>query len=338
MLSTIKIFVPRHADCELVTIHESPIDGFIDANQGRGVVFVEDAKRADMIVLFEEWSTKFWQYSRELTRSRLISDNLYKVFTVNNDDVGRGHLPGCYVSLTRKNFIPALHRSCCYPYVINEYVSGVACKNRSIRPNILFSFRGNANSHPIRKKIFSSLIKSEKSKIVDIATTFHHHTQKQKRDYVADVLNSKFVLCPRGASPSSYRLFEVMELGRCPVIISDDWVPISGICWQKCAILVPEADIGQVPDILTRNEHRAAELGRRARETWEINFSHSAKFRAMLEMLLQVRKTLLANPVDHVMRWGSWRFSYSNGWTIPQRAVRKVRSPLAKAIRIFASS
>jgi hypothetical protein len=168
----------------------------------------------------------------------------------------------------------------------------------------------------------------KKGKIVEIVTSFHHHSDEQKREYVRDVLDSKFVLCPRGSSPSSYRLFEVMELGRCPVVISDDWIRISGVRWEDCAIFVPETDIDQIPIILEQHEHRAAELGGRAREAWEANFSHLARFRAMLDMLIQIRNGLLSRPVDHRRRWSSWRFYYENGWTVPQRAAKRMQRHL----------
>ena len=315
-----------------MTIHNSSIDKFIHANQKRDVLFVEAASHADIIVLFEEWSTKFWQYAEDLLNSSLIQEHLPKVFTVNNDDLGRGHLPGCYVSLNRRNFAPALHRACGYPYVINKYVSERSRMLQEVEPRHLFSFRGNPASYPLRCKLVRVLDSHKDGKISVVTTPFHRHSNQQKKNYVEDVLRSKFVLCPRGASPSSYRLFEVMELGRCPVIISDDWVPIAGIRWEECSIFIPEAQIERIPDILDENEHRAAELGRRAREVWETNFSEPTFFMKMLDMLLHVREGLLAAPVDHRQRWSSWRFNYANGWTIPQRAVKKMQA-YARRIR-----
>jgi len=82
-----------------------------------------------------------------------------------------------------------------------------------------------------------------------VNTTFHSHSDYEKKAFVDSILDSKFVLCPRGWFPVTYRLFEVMELGRCPVIISDQWVPIQGIPWDECTIQVPEVDVGNIPEI-----------------------------------------------------------------------------------------
>ena len=128
--------------------------------------------------------------------------------------------------------------SCIEPVHIPMFT--IACEHivwpGKAKPEWLFSFRGTDLSHPIRRKLFRYFSTHPRAKMVRNRTQFHSHSVKEKQDYVDDILSSKFVLCPRGWSPSTYRLFEVMELGRCPVIISDDWVPIHGVPWQDCCI------------------------------------------------------------------------------------------------------
>jgi hypothetical protein len=197
-----------------------------------------------------------------------------------------------------------------------------------VEPDYLFSFRGNLESWPLRRKLFKLFQNTAQAKMVSIDTAFHAHSDDQKREYVKDIVHSKFVLCPRGRSPSSYRLFEVMELGRCPVIISDDWVEIDGVRWEECAIIVPENRINDIPEILRRNADRASELGRRARASWEANFSESRRFQKMLSGLTELRANLDRNSIDYPRRWRSWAFYYANGWTIPQRAKTKWQNML----------
>jgi hypothetical protein len=323
-----KIFLPRHTQCNLVTIHESSIDGFIKTNKSNSTCFVDNAKDADMIVLFEQWSTKFWQYADQLLHSDLVNENISKVFVINNDDLGRGHLPGCYVSLTKRNFDPELHKACCYPYVINKFVSEEAWRSKHVSPTHLFSFRGNLASYPIRRALLKLFNNSDEAKVVPVDTEFHAHSDVQKKEYVQDILQSKFVLCPRGASPSTYRLFEVMELGRCPVIISDDWVQIDGVNWGDFAIVVPESSVEAIPEILRRHADRAMELGRCARASWEANFSESRRFEIMLTALIELRGKLQGKSIDYRQRWRSWSFYYANGWTLPQRARTKLHNML----------
>jgi hypothetical protein len=94
-----------------------------------------------------------------------------------------------------------------------------------------------------------------------------------KNQYVLGMLESHFVLCPRGFGASSIRLFEAMACGRAPVIISDDWVPPRGPDWSKFSIRVREGDIEEIPRILKELEPNAHILGRNARRAWEEWFS-----------------------------------------------------------------
>ena len=50
------------------------------------------------------------------------------------------------------------------------------------------------------------------------------------------------MICPRGWGSSSIRLFEVMEMGRVPVIISDAWVN-EAPKWADFSVRVSEADV-----------------------------------------------------------------------------------------------
>lgn len=91
--------------------------------------------------------------------------------------------------------------------------------------------------------------------------------------YLGILQRSAFVVCPRGAGASSIRIFEAMQAGKCPVIVSDDWVPPAGPDWSACSIRVPESEVGRLPDILRAAEAGAAALGKAAREAWLEHFS-----------------------------------------------------------------
>jgi hypothetical protein len=321
----VKIFLPTAADCQLVTIHDASINAFRKYNANQGVSWVLGPRAADVIVLFEEWHTRFWHYSDILAKDPFFMAYWDRIFTINCDDLGRGFLPGCYTSLTKANFELNLHRACAYPYTYNQLV---ATSSRQEKEKAwLFSFRGTDVTHPIRKQLFRHFRTYPRAKMVRTGTKFHSHSLKEKQEYVDDVLLSKFVLCPRGWSPATYRLFEVMELGCCPVIISDEWVPIHGVSWHECSIVIKEKDVAHCADILAEQESNAERLGRAAREVWKSHFSEAAKFRSMLRSILELNEDR-SGKCDYRKRWSSWRFHYCNEWLPHQRLARKIRQRL----------
>ena len=179
-------------------------------------------------------------------------------------------------------------------------------------------------SHPIRRKLFKRFSMHPRANMVRTGTQFHSHSVEEKQQYVDDILSSNFVLCPRGWSPATYRLFEVMELGRCPVILSDHWVPIDGVPWQECCIVIKERDVGFCADILTEQQSNAQRLGRAARKVWESHFSEAKKFRAMLHSIVELRNKSSRDRHDYRERWSSWRFQYHNQWLMHQRLAKRI--------------
>lgn len=160
----------------------------------------------------------------------------------------------------------------------------------------LFSFVGDSKTHPVRQK----LLALNHSGALLNAVTGSSATQMGlierepfQKAYLQTIIDSEFVLCPRGLGPASMRLFEVMQLGRAPVIISDDWLPVSGIDWDEFALFVPEDEIGQIPRLLEQQKHRALEMGKRAREVWMENFSPQRALEGLLMRAWELVQTPL---------------------------------------------
>ncbi len=109
--------------------------------------------------------------------------------------------------------------------------------------------------------------------------------------FVAYSLESSFVLCPRGRGCGSIRLFEVMESGRVPVIISDDWVPPGGIDWDSFSIRVAEKDIDQLDEILREHLPRMIEMEITARRVWEEHFSIKSAFDYVGDELVEIAES-----------------------------------------------
>jgi hypothetical protein len=160
----------------------------------------------------------------------------------------------------------------------------------------LFSFMGSVRNAPIRKKL--STLSHPRSFFQNTTEEFDHilHRTMDRRDrldyerrYAELTKASKFVLCPRGLSASSIRLFETMRMGRVPVILSDGWVAPEGPRWEDFAIRVPEKEFGVLPRLLEEREPEAVEMGERARREWERWFSDEVLFHHLVELCLDIR-------------------------------------------------
>jgi hypothetical protein len=94
-----------------------------------------------------------------------------------------------------------------------------------------------------------------------------------KRLFVKDLLEAKFALCPKGSGLSTFRLFEAMQAGRAPVVISDGWSQPPGPDWDSFLIRVPERQVHALPDILRRYEPEWKQRGEKAQAAWRAFYS-----------------------------------------------------------------
>ncbi len=319
-----KIFVPTAADCKLVTIYDSCISAFRKHNANSGVFLGSWPGAADILFCLRNGALVFGITPTFCPKIHFSGRTGIAFFTINCDDLGRGFLPGCYTSLNKANFDPQLHRACAYPYSYNEIVATSFGREKWNPKWLFFLPWDGCVSHPIRRKLFDYYSAHPRAKMVRIGTHFHGHSAEEKQKYIDEVLLSNFVLCPRGGPLPLTGLFEVMELGRCPVIISDDLIPIDGVPWQECCIFIKERDIAYCAEILTEQEAKAERLGRAAREIWESHFSEAKKFRAMLHSILELRDKRVGHSHDYRERWSSWRFQYCNQWLPHQRLAKRI--------------
>ena len=106
------------------------------------------------------------------------------------------------------------------------------------------------------------------------------------RRYAEVSASSRFIVCPRGAGVSSIRLFEAMELGCVPVIVSDDWVPPFGPRWEDFSIRVSEQNLKQLEAIIVEREADWEVMAALARQEWlrwfqEKNFLKQIVYRTL---------------------------------------------------------
>ena len=286
------------------TDHEDQVwgsDGCDWAIQMRGQILQSEDTRqemtdrpeeADIIVFWEPHQDSQIIWAPRLRSHPLIHEFPEKAFVVSVEDKPLGFLPGLYTSLPAPLYHPNRHRTWIFYRTQNPYVHSRR-KNRSVAsPANLASFSG-ANSHALRARLFEMKDSFGQEDIVVAATTRNRFSanpndpqlKQSQLDFIDAILDAKFSLCPRGNGPASYRLQESLALGRAPVIISDDWVPVSDLDWRRFAIFVREKDLSNLPAILREHEPCWKEMGDRALETYESFFS---------------RETFAANALNHI--------------------------------------
>ena len=71
-------------------------------------------------------------------------------------------------------------------------------------------------------------------------------------------------------------------MGRVPVIISDDWIPMADVPWHLFSIQIRESDVKRIPEILEGRKREAEEMGMKARQAWEEFCSPEVSLRHLL--------------------------------------------------------
>ena len=148
--------------------------------------------------------------------------------------------------------------------------------------DLAFSFQGSAWTHPVRRRIMSlpaggGAVLTDAARAGGAKYWWRAENRNELAESYADVLRrSRFVIAPRGVSPSSIRLFEAMRAGAVPIIVADDLVLPWGPDWPACSVRVSERDVSRIPDIVRRFEPDAARMGAAARKAWEQYFSPEA--------------------------------------------------------------
>jgi len=172
----------------------------------------------------------------------------------------------------------------------------------------LFSFMGSIKTARVRRDL--ATLVHPRSFFQDTAEDFDRvlHGKMDRRErmdyhrrFAELIKGSKFVLCPRGLSATSVRLYETMRMGRVPVILSDGWVPPPGPRWDKFVVRIAERNFARIPRILERWELASVEMGELARQEWEEWFSDEVLFHRVVELCLDIRNS--RSIPESVGRW-----------------------------------
>lgn len=315
----------------LCVAEENPRDNFFDrgayirlkesAGMGKSRhTLVDDPAEAD-IILFAELHIAF---AFEVRNHPTYKAYREKCFAYAFDDLLIPFLPGVYASIEKSWYSPRRVRSGFYLSILeNPYTD---FDPKAVERDLLYSFVGSVNTSPTRAVL--ATLQHPRSVFIDTSKEslpiLQGGTAEQRdafwKKYADIARRSKFVLCPRGWGASSVRLFEMMRMGRAPVILADEWVPPEGPRWEQCSIRIPESEARNVPKILEEREDEAMALGLKARQEWERWFAPDAVFNTVIDWCLEIKQArwlpeslarLTVYP--QMLRWPLFR-SYLRTW------------------------
>jgi hypothetical protein len=248
----------------------------------------DDPEQAD-IILFLDGHQHYRDLELNAIRKHpLVTRFREKAFVYSEVDQPWCAMPGLYVAMPKSSFDPQRQRACAYLNLPNSYVT--PSPEPDAANALLFSFMGRKGNRT-RERILR--LRHPRAHIADTSAAdfFGSQTEEieqQKQRYAEVMARSKFVLCPRGAGPSSFRIFETMAAGRVPVILSDQWVPPAGPDWKNCAVFSPEKQVEELGAILEKHEERFPRMAAAARKEWEEWFAPETLFHRMTEALKEI--------------------------------------------------
>ena len=250
----------------------------VNADKFREHHVTDDPATADIILFVGSRSPDL----RDVTSHHLVKTYREKCFVFHMGDRIIPRMPGVYTCLEKAWHNTHRTRSGHYTQIYEyEHIGDIPafCQYR-----YLFSFVGRTSTHPVRRRIIE--LKCDESLIRDT-----NSATLLPEEYAKSILESKFVLCPRGLGASSFRLFECLKAGRVPVIIADDWVLPSGPDWNLFSVTVRERDVQQIPRMLLEIESNAADMGKQARQVYQDWFSREATYHRVAEWCLEIKNS-----------------------------------------------
>ena len=300
---------------------------------------VDDRNSADFIVFWEDYEESEQSINSKLRKEAEAIGDLNKVFVVSSEDRPSGFLPGVYTGTPICPWRQNRFLTGAYFWTMNPFLE--AGNKESIGdPKYLYSFRGALTS-PVRRNIVSfhasgSHCRIEETENLKFTTNVECPSKSSGQlDYRELILDSKFVLCPRGGGDSSYRLFVSMQLGRVPVILSDRWTPPLGPSWGELSIRIAENKVHMIEPILRDFESQAEVMGRNARKAWENWFSPDILPLRTLQWIHHLALTRTHNESSFQKLWPLIEWLSGNPSPVALRAYSKIARTLRSKDNLF---
>ncbi len=297
---------------------------------------VDHAEDADAVFhvdsIFHKSSNDVGVYQKLL---EWADENNKLAFSLSFEDLPLGALPGIYTSLESGNFDPTLHLSWPHLEAPNKGAETTP-KEPPKQDSYLFTFAGSC-SHRLRSKLFSIYSSEEQNRWkVHEVKRWYNHTTDERETYIDDIINSHFVLCPRGIASYSHRILETMLLERIPVIIADDWVPFS-FAEQNYYISIPEKDVANIASILERelkNYDLYLSNLRKVNERW---LTEKNRYCNVVERFLEFHQQhqSVHHPKALLERLKSTEFRRSNGLLSHQKILKSANAIPRQGKKMF---
>ena len=252
---------------------------------------VDDPDQADLILFVESlhWDSPAGAYFEQIAADPVYRRHRAKTFLHSGTDWPVPIVRGIYPSIEKRYYSRSRARSGCYIAPPNPFLAEFSQIAGRSQLRYLASFVGCAGRTPARLNMLKvrdpSLLITDNTEsfVAALRSGDQGQVDAAKRQFIEVAAQSRFILCPRGYGTSSFRIFESMEMGRAPVIISDQWVEPPGPDWSSFAIRIAERDIPRLADLLRPLEARFEEKGRLARQAWEQWFSPDVLFHHLVE-------------------------------------------------------
>jgi len=263
-----------------------------------GISICDKPDRADLILYLYGASN----LSRATPEQRaLLCERPNDIYVFETSPLPVYGIQGIYHALDLKRAKNNRFRNYCSP-VVHSHIEEM--NKRNITPDFFFSFFGGSTSW-VRKRLYFTKYKRRDILIKD--SSYHHEWdrsqpdwEKNKREYVETIARSRFVLCPRGATPNAVRIYEGMECSRPVVLLSDAFPLPKGPDWGKFMIQVRERDIQHIPDILHPYENQWREMGIIARQEWEKWFAPEVWLERIVELCQDIAGKRRISEAEHL--------------------------------------
>lgn len=249
-------------------------------------------EEADIIFFVEDAHFDDYLYSK-LTAHPYVEQWRDKCFMYNEVDTPYNVLAGLYCSMPHWSFEKNNQQAFPYIKTPNPYIKDIYANNKATERPLLFSFVGRA-CNGLRKRMIKTSRK-QGGTIIDTSDfnvwdSSDWEKQQQGGVFARTMAQSKYVLCPRGLGTSSFRLFESMQAGRAPVIISDSWVPPNHSDWSF-VIRIKEREMNTLSQRLSAVAGEAIERGQAGREIWKKHYAPDQIFHTACENLRELKNS-----------------------------------------------
>ena len=215
------------------------------------ITLVDDPDQADLIIFAESHKTTTdpLDVSTHVLHHPIYRQHHHKCVIHNGCDLPNPIIPGLYPSIPHKwarrlGCVGSPYLAQLNPYLEHPHLADT-------KPIRIASFIGGCKDKPLRQHLVKLALspKWDSIQAIDTSQAFvgslrandMQTHQGLKEAFAKDMVESKFVLCPKGSGPSSYRIFEAMQVARAPVILADAFSPPPGPDWSSFSIRIRQS-------------------------------------------------------------------------------------------------